>query len=804
MFIFKTPEIRTWSKLFLPVLLLSSNVVHSQDDLDYSFLNTDGGNIPEVFKNPEGNVSGEYFADVFFNGKNLGLYRFKISNFEREELCLKKPWLKSTNAPIKYHEIDVLLDSKNDCYVLSKIDGGFSKFDYTTQRLILQLPQVLTLEEEDIEDNWDFGDDGFRLNYYLNGNKSFSKHGQKDYDDIHGVLDFNANVDRWVLSGKASGNQSRGIKSPDLTLSTAIQPIRGDFSIGKSFTRSSLIDNFSFYGIALNSNQLMKSSFSSGYAPIIEGTLNTNAKVTVVQGKYTLYSRNLPAGPFRLDNISTVSNGELILNIEEDNGSVTRRVYPVNILPNLLRSSEINYSFATGVREESSNIYGTFGMASMDYGFDLGTASLSSVIHSNYKSIGSSFTVPLGMLGVISSGFNLSKSSYDSPLLNPRGLTHQTGVSFSLKYAKYFGQDTNVQLLSYQYTGEGYEDFATFNPSTSFLYTEKSNRYEAIIEQNIGFAHLNLSAWAQEYRGISRRDAGINASFSKSFSGGISAGLNGSYSEVYNLGSQYSAGINVSVPLDIFSDKSGFLNSGVTHDSSSGSSFNAGLTLASEDNISHNVNVSTNKHGTSSSLYTGIRFDNLQTGWSISDSPNSTSLSASASGVIAGSRDLGVAYSSQQSDTLAIAQIKGIDNVTFNGSNPTNSWGNAIVPLTPYQVNNLKIDTKNIPNNIQLKESKHIFTPTGKSIVARKFSYMPVDRYLLRIFDKNGDTLRFGTKVESDTGVSVGFISDNGVLVASLASDSEYLKVNNKFGSCVLDISEIKPGTMKLEHVTCI
>ncbi len=160
-------------------------------------------------------------------------------------------------------------------------------FDNSTQTLNIQLPQVAIVDVTD-EDNWDYGTTGFRFDYSVNANKS--KNAENVYDLLTALT---GNYGRWVLSAKASGNINDGLVSPDLTLSTAIKQIRGDLIIGKTFTNTAMIPDFAFYGLTLRSNAAMTPWTDRGYAPVIDGILDSNALVTVMQGEYTLYSQKI-------------------------------------------------------------------------------------------------------------------------------------------------------------------------------------------------------------------------------------------------------------------------------------------------------------------------------------------------------------------------------------------------------------------------------------------------------------------------------------------------------------------------------
>ncbi|WP_318448720.1 PefC/AfrB family outer membrane usher protein [Photobacterium leiognathi] len=767
----------------------------AESELDLSFINGSHTIIPDLLKGNTINAPGEYIADVFFNGTKYGRKKLIIKNNKDNKICLSTNWLKSLDLPINYKKIRSAFIVNNNCYDFTLVNSGKVSFDSSSQMLKIQLPQVAILNADNIQ-NWDYGSSGFRFNYSVGASKS------NNSENLDGIFDLNANHGQWVLSAKASGNIDNGLTSPDLTLSTAIKAIRGDIILGKTFTNTSAIPDFAFYGLTLRSNSSMLPWSKRGYAPIIDGVLNTNARVTVKQGNYTLYTENLPAGPFSLTDISPISNGDLVVIIDEDNGISRSKTYPVTVLPSLLRIGDFSYNFAAGIKDNSSPNENVFGLASLDYGLDFGTLNSVSILHPHYQSLGFGASLPLGELGAVSANINYARSYYEQSSFQPKGNHTQKGLSASLQYAKDFGENINVHLLTYRYTGEGYSDFSRFNTHDIHQYSDERSRYEARITQRFGSSYLNATGWYQEYRNGRSSDLGINATLSKNFENGISLGLNATYSKSGLNGSDYSTSVNVSVPLDIW-QRTQFINSSISYDSNLGSSFNSGMSFRASDNINSSVNLNVNKKQKTASFYTGIGFDAVQTGFSVTQSNNNTSLSLSASGSVAASSDVGFAYSRDQSDTIALAHINGIKNVSFNGSSPTNASGNTIVPLSNYQSNDIVIDTNNIPENVELLDSNFNVVPTNKAIIVRKYNYLTVHRYLLRVLDSKGNPYPMGTQIKNDKGNDVGFVANNGVLVATVYDKSNFLKVDSAGSICKFDISKIKSGNKSITDVYC-
>ncbi|MEG2955162.1 MAG: fimbria/pilus outer membrane usher protein, partial [Hafnia sp.] len=184
-------------------------------------------------------------------------------------------------------------------------------------------------------------------------------------DNLNAYGNFNAslNLGHWILSSDMTGSRNAWgseFTTNSLTLSTAIPQIKGDLMLGRSETRTELFSDFGFYGVAVRSNSNMRSWQTRGYAPVITGVASSTSRITVSQGGYTISSRVVPPGPWKLDDISSTSNGNLVVTVEDDGGHKTVTEYPVATLPSLLRQGDYQYNFAVGQRNDTNYLDDAF------------------------------------------------------------------------------------------------------------------------------------------------------------------------------------------------------------------------------------------------------------------------------------------------------------------------------------------------------------------------------------------------------------------------------------------------------------
>ncbi len=295
--------------------------------------------------------------------------------------------------------------------------------------------------------------------------------------------------------------------------------MQGDLLLGKSQTRTELFSDFNFYGAALRSNSNMRPWESRGYAPDISGIASTPSRITVKQNGYTVYSRMVPAGPYRLDDLRPMGNGDLVVTVEDESGNKIEQIYPVTTLPTLLRPGDFQYNLAVGKKNNSNELdkafhsdSGLFWLGSLDYGFSTTTLNSAFILNVDYQAGGLGVTQMLGGLGALSLSANVSKASYDDGEV-------KTGESFSAKYAKSFSARTDLQLLTYRYQSKGYVEFVDFNPVDSWRRRggNQKSRYEARLSHRFDGTYLSGSYWRQDYWIREGHDTGGTLSLSTSF-----------------------------------------------------------------------------------------------------------------------------------------------------------------------------------------------------------------------------------------------------------------------------------------------
>lgn len=145
-----------------------------------------------------------------------------------------------------------------------------------------------------------------------------------------------------AFTGQRHGTRITAVNTPaDIYLQRDITALTGQFVIGDSYTRGEAFDSLSLRGARIYNDDRMLPTGSTGYAPVIRGTANSNAKVSVVQSGNKIYETSVPPGPFEINDLSTTGYGnDLIVTVEESDGSKRTFTVPFSSVTQMLRLAQ--------------------------------------------------------------------------------------------------------------------------------------------------------------------------------------------------------------------------------------------------------------------------------------------------------------------------------------------------------------------------------------------------------------------------------------------------------------------------------
>ncbi|GGP25092.1 fimbria/pilus outer membrane usher protein [Silvimonas amylolytica] len=697
-------------------------------------------------------------------------------------------------------------------------------FDNGEQRLDVSIPQAFMSRNARGWVDPEFWDDGVpaaTLQYNAN---VYRNQGSNSDANTQGYLGLNAglNAGPWRLrySGNVtkSTNTSTHVQSVQTYVQRAIIPLKSQLTIGDSFTDGSVFDSFGLRGVTLGTDDRMYPQSEQGYAPVVHGIANSNAKVQIKQNGNIIYETTVAPGPFEISDLyATGYGGDLQVVVTEADGSQHISAVPYAAPVNAMRAGRTRYSVSAGQYRDASISASPFVFqGNAQHGFNnLLTGYGGVIVGEDYMSaaVGAGLNTAVGAFGldVTESATSLqSQSKY--------------GQSIRGSYSRLIAPtNTNLTLAAYRYSTHGYLNYADAmhmrdleqrkaNGDVGSMSGIQKGRLQLTLNQSLNqWGSLYVSGYTQNYWNRNGNDTQFQGGYNTSI-GAIGLGFsaartfdtdNGRWNNRYMATLSMPLGIGSRVPSS---------STSVSHDTRDNSnqvqeSING--TLGQDSQFGYGINASrtTANGNATSNLGANASYQTPYARLSASASRGNgyTQTSAGLSGSVVATQDA-VALSGSSGNTFAMIEAKDAvgARVPSQPGARIDPFGHAlVVGMSPYSMNNVEIDTKGLPMGVQLKTTEQRFAPTDGAVVKVKFETENKGQaVMLRVTRANGEALPFGADVFDVAGKSVGSVTQGGrVLVyGQPASQNNVLQV--KWGeqqgqSCSLSYSMPKDGNGK-------
>lgn len=280
----------------------------------------------EVFSKQSGQMPGKYTVEVYLNNDFIELTEI---NFVRDSEGNLSPELTKKQLidwgvnPNFSSELSRMTDDAKVDKVANYIPDSIVKFDFSQQKLLISVPQIAiksTARGYVPPEQWQQGMPAFTLNYGLTGSKTWQD-GSEGQNANFLSLQSGANLGAWRLRNYSVYSQSeseRHWESISTYLERDIAALKSQFTVGQVASLGEIFDSFQFTGARLASDESMLPYSLRGFAPVVKGIAQSNAKVTVRQNGYVIYQTYVPAGPFDIRDLYPSSgSGNLEVSVEE-------------------------------------------------------------------------------------------------------------------------------------------------------------------------------------------------------------------------------------------------------------------------------------------------------------------------------------------------------------------------------------------------------------------------------------------------------------------------------------------------------
>lgn len=828
--------------IILISLFISVPTFSTQTGLYFNprFLSDNQGAVADLsgFEKGQEVPQGTYRVDIYLNDT---LETTRDVTFHAPENgseltpCLSREQLTGMGVNFSATEgINALADE--DCVPLPLlIKGATTRFDVGQQRLYLTIPQIYMSKNGRgyiPPELWDNGINAGLLNYNFTGNKvdnSFGSSRNYAYMSLMSGL----NLGAWRLRDNTNWSYSSGgIPSKNkwqhinTWIERSIIPLRSRLTLGDSYTNGEIFEGINFRGAQIASDDNMLPDSQTGFAPVIRGIARGTAQVSIKQNGYEIYQTTVPPGPFAINDLyASGSSGDIEVTIKEADGTQQVFTQPWSSVAVLQREGHTRYALTAGEyhsgnkQQKAPKFFQSTVIQGLPSGWTLYGGSL---FAERYQAFNIGVGKDMGMWGATS----LDATQADATL--PDGSKHQ-GQSFRFLYNKTLNEwGTNIQLVGYRYSTQGYFGFSDTNqasmkgysvetqdgviqikPKFSDYYnltSRKRDNMQVSLNQPLGnIASVYLGGSRQSYWGGEGSDEQLQAGLITT-TGDISWML--SYSLVksaWQQGREQMLAVNLSVPLSHWSHsdstsiwQSANANYNMSHEMNGQTNNQIGLygTLLDDKNLSYSVQSGYTSRGNDGSDAAGNvalnyrgRYGSTNIGYSRSESFKQ--LYYGFNGGVLAHAD-GITLSQRLNDTIVLIKAPGVDNVKVeNQPGVSTDWrGYAVLPYaTEYRENRVALNTGSLPNNVDLDNAVLRVVPTRGAVVRAGFS-VHKGMKLLMTLQRNGQPLPFGSVVTAEGSQGSSIVADDGQVYMSGMPTSGQVQATwgrGPFDSCVAD-----------------
>ncbi|WP_231501996.1 fimbria/pilus outer membrane usher protein [Herbaspirillum sp. RV1423] len=507
---------------------------------------------------------------------------------------------------------------------------------------------------------------------------------------------------------------------------------------------------------------------------MVEGIVQSQARVEVRQAGALIYTTIVPTGPFALSDLPLLNSGsDLEVTIVEANGAQRRFIVPAASLHSGSLGSQRGYSFAIG-RQRS-----------------LGSSNARQpwiITGSGGWKVGKESNVNAGLMAATS--YQAAAWGMDTSVLNNTSISLQQrlsnatnegvhGTQISLSSSSLLGASISGSFSATQQT-LGYRDLADTTVDTSVNSTEmERNRYRGQYTTSVNWSSMTLGAF--------------NLSYSRSslFSGVTTQRLTGAWGQTFsfgtvsfniehNLGNNSNTDSNTngnsinSLPANIF-----YLTLSIPLGSRSirtyvnnssgykrlGASYNETVNEYANYTMSAERNAQSQETDLSAQASLLPRYAQVNLGYARAGSGATSYNGGIRGGMVLHQNGLTLSPYPVQ-DTFGILSVgdeSGIRVSTPYGPVWTDPWGQAVISqMAPYTSSRLEIATKSLPRNVDIKNGYKIVEPGRGSVNFVTFDTIKVRRILLNAKGANGEPLPKGAFVLDDDSQFVTTVVDDG------------------------------------------
>lgn len=707
--------------------------------------------------------------------------------------------------------------------LLEAIPSASASYDFDKNILGLSIPQAALKQRARgtvPPEMWDAGETALWSSYHFSHNQMrVSGAGGSTTHSSFLSLRNGLNLGAWRFRANGNFYDSDGHSSftwNDFYAERDVAAWRGWLRLGDSSTSGQIFTATRFRGVQLRSDDGMLPDSMRGYAPVVRGVAASNAKVTIRQNGYVIYTTFVAAGPFVINDLySTPGGGDLDVEVEELNGRTTQFFQPFSALPTMVREGIWDYNFSLGQHRQSfGNDKPLMGMATLAYGLPLGLTAYGGLTMADggYQAGAVGIAVNMRALGALSTDVTSSRSRQTEG-------GRLVGTAARIQYAKSFAESgTDLTLASYRYNSSGYRSLDDAlrdrNDSTVFRGLQRQQEYQLSFAQRIG----KMGSLSFNYFGLTYRNADKKAEYMQvgyfSAVGRVGYSVNLGLSSGPQQDRQSTVMLTLSLPLGGSHTASYSMN----HTSGQGTSHDANLSGALTDDyaVTYSLQAGVNSgndstshgHGYGSIGYASpVGIMNLSHAYARKSS--NTNFDFSGAVVVDGKGPL---FGQSLGETVIVVDAPGAAGVqveSFPGVR-TDSNGRALIPyVNPYRENRISLAPDYNDATATIQQNVQTIVPTRGAIAVAHFETAIGRTVIATLRGVDGKVLPFGAAIYDAEGLQRGVVGPVGRSWLTGLQGKNHFQVKWGEGQTLqcsfeIDVSVAEQGTDKVQkEFTC-
>src|SRR5476649_2279196 len=331
------------------------------------------------------------------------------------------------------------------------VPGATVDFDFTQQTLELSVPQAFMKNSARgyvPPEQWDQGVNGGFLSY--NANTYHTAGSGVGSSQSYLGLSAGVNIGAWHIRHQSSVSAATGQKTQFDNIATYAQrditKLGSQLTVGDASTTGEIFDGVSFRGVQLATDDRMLPESMRGYAPVVRGTAETNARVTIRQNGQVLQETNVAPGPFEISDLySTGYGGDLVVTVTEADGRSKEFTVPFASVAQLLRPGVTRFSATAGqLRNDSLDTKPVFGQFTIQRG-------LTNTVTAYGGVVASSGYGAMNVGGALNTGIGAFSMDVTGAVTSIPNAQSMHGTSLRVGYSKFIAAtDTNISVAAYR------------------------------------------------------------------------------------------------------------------------------------------------------------------------------------------------------------------------------------------------------------------------------------------------------------------------------------------------------------------